>query len=330
MQHVDEAMTTGAHRRRDLFAAGVTESELRGPLWQRSSYGRYAWAATDPTHPRQRIHAAASRCGDGEAVTGWAAAWLHGAHDVDGFGPSGMGEAAPVPVCTTPARRLVAAGTSLVPLTVSRSQLDAGEIVWLDGVPCTNLVRAAFDVARFARDITEAVVALDALLRATDLRLMDVVAYANERRRWRGRPQVLCAAELASERTLSCQETRLRMIWQLRAGLPEPLVNATIADDEGRPVAMADLLDEAAWLVLEYDGAYHATASQRGLDDQRTQRLHAWGLHVARFVAQDLHPSRQQATVARLRSLRQRRMRDVAGRAARWSVRLQPVRTPVE
>jgi hypothetical protein len=330
MQQFDEALTTGAHRRRDLLAAGVTDAELRGPLWERSSYGRYAWAATDASHPRQRIHAAASRCGDGEAVAGWAAAWLHGARELDGAGPAGTDALAPVPICTTPDRRLVPRGTGRVPLRVSRSRLDPHEIVQLDSQPCTNLVRTAFDVARFAPDLSEAVVALDALLGATDLRLQDVVDYAGERRRWRGRPQVLQATALASARALSCPESRLRMVWQLRAGLPAPLVNVTIADSDGRPIAMADLFDEEAWLVLEYDGAYHAAAHQRGLDDQRTQRLHAWGLHVARFVAQDLHPSRQQATANRLRALRRRRLQEVAGRRAEWAVLPQTAIRPVQ
>jgi hypothetical protein len=318
MDSFPDRFTLGAHRRSNLLAAGISDHELRGPLWQRSSYGHFAWAATDPGHPRQRIHAAASRCHGDVAVAGWAAAWMHGARDLDGLEPDGR--LSPIPVCTTPDRRLVPGALDAYTLRVSRSRLDHDEIVELDGVPCTSLVRTAFDAARFAPDLTEAVVALDALLRATDLLVCDVVAYAEQRRRWHGRRQVLQAAELANAWTLSCPESRLRVMWQERAGLPVPLVNCTIVDDAGRRVAMADLLDEEAWLVLEFDGAYHATSMQRGLDDQRTQRLHALGLHVARFVADDLRPPRRQSTANRLRLLRSRRLAEVAGRTPAWSV----------
>jgi Protein of unknown function (DUF559) len=318
MDPLPDRFTLGAHQRSNLLAAGIDDNELRGPLWQRSSYGNYAWAATDLSHPRQRIHAAASRCHGHVAVAGWAAAWMHGARDLDGLEPDGR--PSPVPVCTTPGLRLVPGADSAVTLRVSRSRLDHDEIVELDGVPCTSLVRTAFDAARFAPDLTEAVVALDALLRATDLHISDVVAYAQRRRRWHGRQQVLAAGALSNAWTLSCPESRLRVIWQERAGLPAPLVNCTIVDDAGRPVAMADMLDEQAWLVLEFDGAYHATSTQRGLDDRRTQRLHALGVHVARFVADDLRPSRRQETANRLRLLRRHRLEEVAGRRPAWSV----------
>lgn len=308
MDPLPDRFTLGAHQRGGLIAAGVSDSELRGPLWQRSSYGHYAWAAV--------------------AVTGWAAAWMHGARDLDGLEPDGR--PSPVPVCTTPGLRLVPAVDGPVPLQVSRSCLDPDEIVDRNGVPCTSLVRAAFDAARFAPNLMEAVVTLDAVMRATDLRTSDVVAYAQQRRRWHGRQQVLQAAELSNAWALSCPESRLRVIWQEHAGLPVPLVNCTIVDDAGRPIAMADMLDEEAWLVLEFDGAYHATSTQRGLDDQRTQRLHAVGLHVARFVADDLRPSRRQATANRLRLLRSRHLEEVAGRTPTWSVLARSQRRPVQ
>jgi hypothetical protein len=328
MDPLPDRFTLGAHPRSSLLAAGISDSELRGPLWQRPSYGHYAWAATDLGHPRQRIHAAASRCQAGAAVAGWAAAWMHGAHDLDGL--EADGRPSPLPVCTTPHLRLVPAIDSALTLRVSRSRLGHDEIVVLDGVPCTSLARTAFDAARFAPDLAEAVTALDALLRATELQIADVVAYAQQRRRWHGRGQVLRAAELSNAWTLSCPESRLRVIWQERAGLPVPLVNCTIVDEAGLPVATADMLDEDAWLVLEYDGAYHATSTQRGLDDQRTQRLHALGLHVARFVADDLRPARRQATANRLRLLRRRRLEEVAGRRPAWKVLARKQRCSVQ
>jgi len=298
----------------------VEDRELRGPLWSRSSYGRYAWSSTDPDEIRQRILVAASRLPDEGAVTGWAAAFLHGATRLDGVRTDGA-TPMPVPVCLTPdhqVRQAARAG-----LRVSRSRLAEDEIVVVDGVACASLVRSAFDAARFSESLTEAVVALDALLNSTALRLHDVVAYADERRRWHGRHRVYEAAALADPWSLSCPETRLRVMWR-QAGLPAPLVNPVIVDCYGIPLAMADLLDEAAALVIEYDGAHHADARQRARDDERTQRLHAVGLHVVRVNSVDLRVERRWSTFQRLRQLRERRAASIAGQPRLWSIQARP------
>jgi hypothetical protein len=259
MRPLADDLLRGAHARHVLLGQGVDESELCGPLWTRPAHGQYAWSAVDPDDTRQRILVAASRLPGEGAVTGWAAAFLHGATRLDGLRPDA---ATPmlVPVCLTPDHQLRNAARA--GLRVSRSRLAEDEIVTVDGVACASRVRAAFDAARFSENLTEAVVALDALLHSTVLRLQDVVGYADDRRRWHARHQVYAAAALADPWSLSCPETRLRVMWR-QAGLPAPLVNPVIMDSDGRPFAMADLLDEAAALVIEYDGAHHADAGQR-------------------------------------------------------------------
>ena len=316
----DDSLLLGSHTRASLRTRGFPERELYGPLWRRTTWGHYAWAATDAAHVRQRIHVAAGRRRSVGVVTGWAAAWLHGARDLDGLDPyATLPTTLPVPICTTPEYRLSGRSAPEASVRVVRSRLASDDVIELDGVPCASLVRTAFDAARLAPDLTEAVVTLDALLRDTPLPLEQLVAYADERHRWRGRPQLLRACELATPRVRSCPESRLRVLWSETCGLPDPLVNASIVDHRGTLVAIADLLDEDAWLVVEYDGAYHSAAVQRGRDDERTQRLSALGLHVVRVVAPDLHPDRRAVTAMRLTALRTRRLREVDGRPRRWT-----------
>jgi hypothetical protein len=73
-------------------------------------------------------------------------------------------------------------------------------------------------------------------------------AYLPSRRGWNGLPQVEAALDLASEKTRSPNETRTRLLWVVRAGLPGPLVNREVFDLSGRLLGFADLLDlDAGW-----------------------------------------------------------------------------------
>ena len=320
MRPLPDSLIHGAHRRHALLSQGVDEAELRGPMWTRAAHGQYAWSAVDPDDIRQRILVAASRLPGEGAVTGWAAAFLHGATRLDGLRRDGV-TLMPVPVCLTPGHQL--RNATRAGLRVSRSRLTRDEVVTLDGVVCVSRVRAAFDSARFSDNLIEAVVTLDALLHSTALRLDDVVAYADERRRWHGRHQVYAAAALADPWSLSCPETRLRVMWR-QSGLPAPLVNPVLLDRNGTPFAMADLLDEAAALVIEYDGAHHADPGQRARDDERTQRLLAVGLHVVRVNSVDLRADRRYDTFRRMRLLRNRRLAETSGLTREWSVQARP------
>ncbi len=64
------------------------------------------------------------------------------------------------------------------------------------------------------------------------------------------------AARYVRERVDSPMETRLRMLIVL-AGLPEPRVNLTLRDGEGRPVRRYDLCWPSVRVIVEYDGRHH-------------------------------------------------------------------------
>ena len=79
-----------ALRRQALEAVGVSDWELRGPLWERAYRGLHVWAALDLDEPAQRIREAARLLPRGGAVGGWAAAHLLGARELDGRNPCSL------------------------------------------------------------------------------------------------------------------------------------------------------------------------------------------------------------------------------------------------
>jgi hypothetical protein len=105
---------------------------------------------------------------------------------------------------------------------------------------------------------------------------------------WDGVPQARVALTLADEHSLSPNETRLRLIWQLDAGRPRPLVNRAVFDLDGRLLGFADLLDPVAGVVGEFDGADHRAAQRHSKDVDREAGFRDHRLEVARVTGPDL------------------------------------------
>jgi hypothetical protein len=96
-------------------------------------------------------------------------------------------------------------------------------------------------------------------------------------------------------------ETRLRLLLT-RAGLPEPLLNEVIRDQDGRFVAECDLVYRAQRLVLEYEGDYHRTDARTFRNDiVRRERLDDLGYRTLRVTVDDLR-QRPEETVARVQA----------------------------
>ena len=76
------------------------------------------------------------------------------------------------------------------------------------------------------------------------------------------------ALELVRPRTDSPKETELRLIL-VRAGLPEPEVNISVRDREGRHIKLGDLVYEEERVLVEYDGEQHRTDSEQYAKDAR-------------------------------------------------------------
>lgn len=149
-------------------------------------------------------------------------------------------------------------------VTLTYERLEATEVVTLNGIPCTNVARATFDAMRQADDDREAVVELDMMAAAERISIMRMAAYPAAHGGWQRTGRVLRAVDLASEHSLSPNETRLRLIWVLDAGLSrDVLVNCPVHDRTGALLGIADLLDPAAGLAVEFDGAEHRGAGRR-------------------------------------------------------------------
>jgi len=311
-EDLDRSLTRG-----ELSLLGVGWREIGGPLWRTPYRDVHVWAGTDPAQSLQRALDASALLPPEGALGGWASATVaaaaHGAtSDLDGGQEPAL---RPVMLCLPPRTRR-RRGPGVRPL---RSHLLATDVVELDHVRVTTAVRTAFDLARTATSLSVAVTALDVLARGRPDLLDMVRGYADDRRGWLGVPRVRQALRLASDRSRSPGESALRMLWQLDAGLPPPMVNPCVLTGEGDVVAMVDLLDEASGLVGEYDGAGHREARQHALDNSREESVEGLGLTVSRVTSLDLSTYRSR-TVARLQDAHRRARRSARGPRTWWAV----------
>ncbi len=278
---------------------GPTRGEAQGPRWRQSSKGFYVPSAVSLDLVEQRILEESMRLPAGGAVTGWAACRLHRAAFFDGLEPDGR-TSQTVPLVVHPSSKL----RPLTNSTVSREPLHREERTARDGIACTTAVRAVFDEMRRVRDRREAVVALDMAAAAELVSLQEMREYAAQRTRWRRSTRVAWALPLASERSLSPGESRLRLVWMLDAGLSAPLVNRHVWDRDGRLLGVADLFDPEAGVFGEYDGAVHRRAGRHTSDVRREDRVRRAGLEYVKVTGIDL---REPAMVAdRILTTRQR------------------------
>lgn len=295
---------------------------LRGPRWVRTTRGFYRRATDEELTSTQRILDAAALLPHGAVIGGWAAAYAHGVDWLDGRDHHTLAPQ-PVPVLLAPpmSRR---SSPAVRYVQLARA---VPSVATIDGIPFTRERRTAMDLARWAADLAEAVVALDALLgarilRADVLRKGRVAAPGS-----RGIAQATRAVELCRPGVRSPWESRLRMLWVLELRLPSPLVNPPVFDLAGNFLGAPDLLDEEAGLAIEYDGVAwastttpdgHRDAGRHREDNAREEQLERAGLIVVRADHQDMMRHRcrlaERLTSARSDGLSRNRRRD------RWTL----------
>lgn len=98
----------------------------------------------------------------------------------------------------------------------------------------------------------------------------------------------------------SPKETEVRLII-VEAGLPEPLVNATIRNSHGAFLALGDLVYPEYRILIEYDGAYHFAGDEqlyKDIDRLDTVMEEKW--RVVRL--NKTHLKRPTAIVAKVRT----------------------------
>lgn len=284
--------------------AGPTRGQARGRRWRQSSRGVFVPTTVDGAVPEQRILEASVLLPDEDgAVTGWAGCRWRGAAYFDGTAADGR-TAHPV---------ALAFGAEHNPrprpgIRILRDRLDPEDVGILHGVRCATVERSLFDEMRGPIDLREAVVAMDMAAAAELTSIARMRRFCTARTGWNGVPQVRSALDLASEDSMSPNETRMRLVWVLDAGLPVPLCNQPVFGRRGDLIGVADLLDPVAGVVGEYDGAAHRGAHRHRRDVMREERFRRAGLEYFKVVGLDLLDpglvvDRMRSTRARARAL---------------------------
>jgi hypothetical protein len=263
--------------------AGPTRGQAQGDRWRRTSHGFYVPAHVDGSRPEQRILEQAVRVADRGAVTGWASLRWRGATYFDGTSGGGR-ERLAVPLL----RRSGARAQREVCAAISRGQLAKSERELVQGIWCTTVQRGLFDRMRFQRSVREAVVDLDMAAAAGLISIKLFEQYVAMHPAWEGVVLVREALSLASERSRSPQEVRMRLVWVVDLGLDPPLVNRPVFDLRGNLLGIPDLLDPVAGVIGEYDGAAHKARDRHRKDVAREDRFRGVGLECFRVVGGDL------------------------------------------
>ncbi|HET7304833.1 MAG TPA: DUF559 domain-containing protein [Segeticoccus sp.] len=150
------------------------------------------------------------------------------------------------------------------------------------GLPVSSPAYTFLQLAGFL-GLVDLVVLGDSLVKAGHLRPRQLRETAEQ---WRGRgaKRARRAAAFVREGADSPMETRLRMLLVL-AGLPEPVVNHVVRDEDGVPLRRFDLCYPGIRLIIEYDGRQHAEDdAQWDWDIDRREELDrgGWRLLVVR------------------------------------------------
>ena len=266
----------------ELAAAGVTREMTRGSAWRRTSRGFFA-PSTVPDSTTQRILDVAPLIPASGALGGWAAAYVLGVDVLDGLDPFTMTR---LPLAVHLGGDLGRA--NLHHVRYVRERLSEIDRQIRHGLAVTAPLRTAFDGARWAPNLVEAVVFLDQVghVLRLDLTLLDQWCVPGAR--WPGVRQLREALLLADSASASPWETRLRMFYVTQAGLPRPKVNRPVFSPEGNLLGVADLLDVEAGLVTEFDGQDHRLRRQHRADNIREERLETANLVVCRVDSLDL------------------------------------------
>lgn len=240
---------------------------LSGRL-RRQLHGVYVDASA-PDSPLLRAQALRLVVPEDYVVTDETAGWLAGAAMV--LRP---GSHLAVPPVTVFSRRTGYRLRNQLAVSGERRLLER-DVHEVHGVLATTPLRTCLDLARL-RPARLAIGAVDQLLRT---RSFDVEEACEELGRFRGMRWVRQARELVplgDARAESPPESALRLVmW--RAGMPDPVPQLEVYDDEGRFLARADLAIPALRVLVEYDGEEFHGASQQSHDDARRETLAAEG-----------------------------------------------------
>jgi hypothetical protein len=164
--------------------------------------------------------------------------------------------------------------------------IEDDEIVQSAGMSTASPARTALDIACRFR-LGQAVASIDALARATDLKIADIELLAERYKGRRGIRRARRALSLVDAGAESPRETWLRLLL-IRAGFPAPQTQVPVYDEYGQLVAVLDMGWERLKLAVEYEGDHHRIdRRQFNKDITRLEMLSDLGWVVVRVTAED-------------------------------------------
>jgi hypothetical protein len=184
-------------------------------------------------------------------------------------------------------------------IVIHRDCLVETETCVVRGVAATTPARTAYDLGRRGT-LMQAVMRLDALANATDLKPENVAALLSLHRGARGLPQLRDVIALMDGGAESPQETRTRLLL-IEAGFPRPETQIVVCNTFGEFIGRVDLGYRKWKVAVEYDGPQHwATSADHARDIERIADLEAQGWIVIRLT-RDILRYRRSTFLARVR-----------------------------
>jgi Protein of unknown function (DUF559)/AbiEi antitoxin C-terminal domain len=171
---------------------------------------------------------------------------------------------------------------------VWEERIEPDEIAVIDQMRVTTPARTALDLARrYPQGI--AIAAVDALVQATDLKMVDVDLLVDRYRGRHGMKAARAALELVDGGAQSPKETWLRLLL-VRAGFPRPRTQIVVRNERGWVEAYLDMGWDEVKVAVEYDGDQHRSSRYQYVKDiRRLEMLERCGWIVVRVIAED-HP----------------------------------------
>jgi hypothetical protein len=203
-------------------------------------------------------------------VAGQSAAALHGAKWVDAGGPAEI---------------LYDNRHSPAGIRTWADRFEDDEIELVGGTYVTTPARTALDLAcRYPVD--SAVAKIDALTRATKLKMADVEILADRYSGRRGIRRARVALDLVDAGAESPRETWLRLLL-IRAGFPRPQTQIPVYNEYGVLVAMLDMGWEEIKVAADYEGDHHRSRVRFNKDIRRHEEVTELGWIDVRVTSQD-------------------------------------------
>lgn len=164
--------------------------------------------------------------------------------------------------------------------------LERGEARLVAEVLVTTPERTAFDIGR-RTSVGAAVAQLDALARATGVKVADIAELAGHHCGARGLRRLETVLDMVDPGAQSPRETWLRLLL-IRAGLPRPTTQLPVNSADGRRMYYLDMGWPEFMVAVEYDGEQHRTDRWQYIKDiRRLEELERLGWIVIRVVVGD-------------------------------------------